>query len=366
MLGTFPTQRRSIFYNMHIFIDESGRFISNDGFSAVCALSIPDKSTGPLRREILRISKHWPREEGELKGGLLAVDHLIALTQVLYHHDAVLDCCAIDVSLETAALVQRHKATQCENITKHLTSEHAAGVVAAVWQLRRVLEKMPSQLYLQCVLMFEAVWTAIQLTTLFFAQRKPRELASFRWIVDAKDPMRITTQEKWWHDTIGPLGESRARRKPFIRVSDPSFDYRFFQRSFGMTKEMWCPDQPRQKVNGIDIKKLIIDQITFVDSKSDILIQAVDVLTRFTRRALTGAVHSDDALAALGRLQIYHKRKEVLQSVYLLTLGPEQRARSGLAARLKKMTAASRVMIKREKTMSKRASRAKSKTSRSR
>jgi hypothetical protein len=107
MLGTFPTQRRSIFYNMHIFIDESGRFISNDGFSAVCALSIPDKSTGPLRREILRISKHWPREEGELKGGLLAVDHLIALTEVLYHHDALLDCCAIDVSLETAALVPK-------------------------------------------------------------------------------------------------------------------------------------------------------------------------------------------------------------------------------------------------------------------
>jgi hypothetical protein len=165
MLGTFPTQRRSIFYNMHIFIDESGRFISNDGFSAVCALSIPDKSTGPLRREILRISKHWPREEGELKGGLLAVDHLIALTEVLYHHDALLDCCAIDVSLETAALVQRHKATQCENITKHLTSEHAAGVVAAVWQLRRVLEKMPSQLYLQCVLMFEALAPSAELPT---------------------------------------------------------------------------------------------------------------------------------------------------------------------------------------------------------
>jgi hypothetical protein len=29
--------------------------------------------------------------------------------------------------------------------------------------------------------------------TLYFAQRRPRELAKFEWTIDAKDPRRITS-----------------------------------------------------------------------------------------------------------------------------------------------------------------------------
>ena len=74
---------------------------------------------------------------------------------------------------------------------------------------------------------------------MYFAQRRPRELAQFEWTIDAKDPRRVTTSEKWWRDTLAPLLESRSRRDPMRMVDHPAFDYRFLERSFGMRKSVW-------------------------------------------------------------------------------------------------------------------------------
>ena len=55
-----------------------------------------------------------------------------------------------------------------------------------------------------------------------------------------------------------------------ICVDDPSFNYRFFDRSFGMKKEAWYPDSPPKLVDGYDIRKMITDHIAFVDLRSQI------------------------------------------------------------------------------------------------
>lgn len=331
---------------MRFFIDEGGQFTPTSGWGVVCSLALPHKEVGPARREIDRITKSWPHVGGELKGGSLSVAQLEALVDVLYRHDALMHACAIDVSHEDPHGVDRHKAGQCEGITKYLVPQHHPNFVKQVWKLRRTLERMPAQLYIQCVLMSVLVsWTAEE-TVMYFAQRRPRELADFEWTIDAKDPRRITTQEQWWRDTLAPLLESRTRREPMQIVRDSSFDYRHFEHKFLMRKEMWFPDRPRKTIDAYDIKKMITERMAFVDSRSETLIQAVDILTSFLRRLLAGEVVGDEIARALGRLQIIRMQGRHAQSLQVLTISRMPRGKTGLFNVVRSMTNAGRSMIR--------------------
>ena len=193
---------------MLIFIDESGRFISGDGWSVVGAVALPHKSAGPCRRELLRQSKDWPRRDGELKAGLLQGIHLHTLVDIFYRHDAIFNVVATDPSRVPPEVITRHQANQANGMTKHLTPDHFPPLVESIWRARRILERMPPQLYVQSVAMHDLLWNVAELIPLYFAQRRPPELGSFEWRIDAKDPLKVTSQEEWWRDVIGPLGES--------------------------------------------------------------------------------------------------------------------------------------------------------------
>jgi len=264
--------------------------------------------------------------------------------------------CAIDVSLEDNVRVDQHKAGQCDGITKHLTPEHHPDLIREVWDLRRVLERMPRQLYIQCVMMKELVRIASEEVTLYFAQRRPRELAKFEWIIDAKDPRRITSQEKWWRETLAALLESASRREPFVMVEDARFNYKYFNRSFAMKKEISSPGCPLEVIEGHDIRKMMTERMAFVDSRSETLIQAVDILGSFLRRLLASEITSDDVSRALGRLQIYTQRKSNHpQSLRVLTLSDQAGGQSDLFDTdlfnsLRVMTRAARKMLKPKRT----------------
>jgi len=61
---------------------------------------------------------------------------------------------------------------------------------------------------------------------MFFAQRQPRELGTFTWIVDGKEPAKVTDWERWWrnmrlvrwrHAQLGiPDRSSRKQTIPFL------------------------------------------------------------------------------------------------------------------------------------------------------
>lgn len=156
---------------------------------------------------------------------------------------------------------------------------------------------------------------------MYFAQRRPHDLGRFKWTIDAKDPLRVTAQEKWWKDTLGPLQEARCRRQPFQLVKGPDFNYSSFEKAFMFEKMLWNPDKPREPIVGYDIKGILSDQITFIDSRLDIMIQCVDILANFARRILTE--RTDDPMIAqcLGRLQIIRSpTKGMPQSISILTI----------------------------------------------
>jgi hypothetical protein len=334
---------------VEIFIDEGGQFTSASDWSVVCALALPDREVGRVRRKLGYLTRDWPRApSGELKGGSLSADHLTDLVDLLFARDALLHVAAINMSREDDDNLKDHKNKQCEGLTAYVTSDHHANLVAQIWALRGTLAAMPVQLYVQSVLMSELTAAVIERTAMYFAQRRPRELGRFRWIIDAKDPRRVTTQEKWWRDTLAPLQESRSRVRPLMRVDDPNFNYHFFDKAYEFDKLMWRPDKPRELITGYDIKKCLSDQISFEDSRSDILLQATDILTNFVRRLLVGRIVDPAIARTLGRLQINQRVSEdVHQTIQLLTLTTDTRTESAQLGRmLRHMSLAGRSMMR--------------------
>jgi hypothetical protein len=197
--------------------------------------------------------------------------------------------------------------------------------------------------------MTELTAVVMEQTTMYFAQRRPRELSQFKWVKNAKDPRRITPQEKWWRDTLGPLQESRFRRKPFERVDDPDFDYRFFDKSCEIKKRMWYPDKPCEIITGYDIRKILSDQISFKVSHSDILLQATDILTNFLRRVLMGRIVNPAVAYILGRLQIRQRvDTNFYQSIHLHTFTDAKQAKNRQLERMiEQMSLAGRSMLRR-------------------
>jgi hypothetical protein len=86
-----------------------------------------------------------------------------------------------------------------------------------------------------------------------------------------------------------------------------------------MTKELWHPTEGREVARGVDIKKLISDRVSFVDSREELLIQVADILTGFMRRVLAGKLVDPVVNRALGRLMIRRRRNGVVQTVKLIT-----------------------------------------------
>jgi hypothetical protein len=53
---------------MITFIDESGKFTVNDGWSVVAALTLTHSFAAQVRRKLASETRDWPRVDGELKG----------------------------------------------------------------------------------------------------------------------------------------------------------------------------------------------------------------------------------------------------------------------------------------------------------
>jgi hypothetical protein len=96
---------------------------------------------------------------------------------------------------------------------------------------------------------------------------------------------------------------------------------------------------------GVDVQKLITNRLSFVDSKADVLIQSVDVLCSFLRRALNGTITDPGVIASLGRLQIKRRDRGALQSLGLLAFAQELPAAPQLASTVRAMTIVGRPMI---------------------
>lgn len=290
---------------MHIYMDESGSFLqpqTRHRVSAVGALVVPGSQAEALFDEFRSLLKVW-KKAGEVKGSRLNEREIAAVIELVGRYDVLFDARGIDMGQHDASRIASFQDKQSSAVTEHITAAHHESWREWGTATEASLRELSPQLFTQCMLTIYLVLDLIQVATFYYVQRRPEELGHFRWRVDPKDPTRRTELEKVWTNIILPMGQTRSVGDPFATLE--GCDYSAFRPYFIDRKDM--PDSMVQHLSdspndgGLDFTKLLLEDLDFPNSPSEVGLQIVDILLAAFCRALNGTLQ-EPGWEMLGRL----------------------------------------------------------------
>jgi hypothetical protein len=287
---------------VRIYVDEAGAFLPPNPprslFSVVLALIIPTAIEKDLFYEFLRLRDTWPNQNVEIKGSSLDESQAAQVISLVLRYDTLVQFIALDTNTHPDPVVEVFKNRRADGVTANITREHHPGPIPHLHQLGEAVRSMPNQLFLQAFATWELIIKTIREGTLYFAQRQPQELGDIAWVIDRKD-RTITEMEETWSTLILPLGESAFAREPLTSIVEE--DYSHFDARYGFTEATADPEMLRhiqwlrsvygkptsaKDHLGINLKRLLIEQRTFQDSRDSLGLQLSDMLAAILRRAL--------------------------------------------------------------------------------
>jgi hypothetical protein len=288
---------------MRVYIDEAGAFVvpastKDSSYSLVLAVALPSSTEAELFKEYLLLRSGWPNPEKEIKGSKLNEHQAAQIISLISRYDVLVNYYAIDMASHGDRLVTDFKLRQAAAVVANLTSEHQSELVSQLSGFADYIRGMANQLFVQAFLTVNLVLEAVQELTLYYVQRQPRELGSIAWIVDRKD-RTITQMEDMWTALILPWSESHFARKPLL--SPIGADFSHFDARYGITpgksdEEMsrhleWLYKTynlrpPSGSEKSLDAKRLLTEQLEFLDSRDSPGLQLADMLAAILRRAL--------------------------------------------------------------------------------
>lgn len=274
---------------MHIFIDESGTFVSGEqasGLSLVGALIIPDERVARINKKYAVIRSTLPQERGEVKGRLLGEAQVAKVVELLRKNEVLLELVAIDLNAHEAADIEKHKLHQAKGMTSRLTEADQPWLSVATG-LAAKITVLPNQLYVQSVAMFELVWQVVEHAINYYGQRRPKELGAFHWTIDGKDKDRRTNWEQLWAEIVLPVLESKSIEIPLCYFAGG--DYRYLNRFFLIAPDK-LPKPDGATGSATNFQKLLMENFKYSPS-AEIGLELVDIVVNAARRALIGNLH---------------------------------------------------------------------------
>jgi hypothetical protein len=302
---------------MDIRIDESGGFIAQgpgaNRISAVGALVLPSRELDDIYSEYTALRTSFPQTgDGEVKGSGLSESDVAATISLLERFDVLFEAVVSDVASHRRRDIVGFQQQQVDVLRRSVGEEHHPELVEEVNQMATSLRKLSPQLFVQHQMTLALLDRVLRHAPLYLVQRKPEELGSFTWIVDAKGD-QLTTYEKLWSQLILPSQQARTARDPhpIVEGADYSHFERFLLDETGIGDP---PYEPLDKagVRSIDGRKLLMD-LSFEDSRTELGLELVDVATNALARALNGHLKRA-GWTGLGRLMI-RKRSQTLRMV---------------------------------------------------
>ena len=284
-----------------VFLDESGTFAcpksrSGPSLGCVAALAVSERDLPAIEKGFQNFASRWPPGGAEPKGSRLSERQIDRVLTHLGNHDVVLTFVAIDMAHHTEAEIEAHKNDQARRIrTSADGPEFKESMRESVRDLAARVDATSNQLYVESVLLTQAVDRVLQIGKTTFAQIQPEALGSFSWRVDAKD-QNPTRYERMWADVVKPMLQSQSMREGLISVEE--FDYSHmapFENPVASgppahLAEAWNPQWPLQKsdqFHSINLNKVMAD-LRFENSASVPGLQLVDIAASAFRRALSG------------------------------------------------------------------------------
>jgi hypothetical protein len=306
---------------MHIFIDESGTFtLSGDrhSISVVGALIVPDHQLPKLERKWARMRPGFTGEADEVKGRSLSERSIRDVVSMLRSHEVIFEVSAIDMGLHDAATIARHQSEQAERFTTSLTDRHSTGVRAEMADLGARLRRIPPQLYVQSAVTFSLIHRTIEVGSMYFSQRRPEELASFHWVIDAKSGEQITEWERWWSFVVMPVLQSMSLREGLRMFAGGDYSHfeRFSQPTPDYLKAYTKRQRGRSDGKATDLRKLMTESFRFSGTAEPGL-ELADIVVNATRRGMTHRL-AKEGWNGIADLMI----QRADHSIEMLALGP--------------------------------------------
>ncbi|MBZ4336664.1 DUF3800 domain-containing protein [Corallococcus sp. AS-1-12] len=304
---------------MLIFIDESGTFkapAKPNSVSCVTALIVPESFARTLFRKFRKAIAPWRTNSREIKGSKLDEEKISNILKILRRFDVLVVSVCMDMGLHSEEMIQSHKHEQA---TKFLNAARAGPPSDARTELENLaarIRALPNQLYAQSVAMSELAGDVITASTLYYSQRIPATLGSFRWRIDAKNSF-VTEYEKLWLEIVLPYLQTRFLRKPMLQLVEA--DYSAFAKY-----ELTLPEPPDHLKPHIDEKrrsepfyytdtrKILTEDTLFRNSERYSGLQLVDIVASTIRRACNGTLQKagwDD----VGKLMVQKQKANSLR-----------------------------------------------------
>lgn len=184
------------------------------------------------------------------------------------------------------------------------------------------LRSLPAQLYLQLVCQTVLFHRIIDRGSLYFVQRYPVSLGSFRWRIDRKN-RTPTDYEGSFKDLLPGLLQTKSLTEPMIRLVGANYSYfKRFENPLGEMPTYLPSEFGIGRGDGFDIGKLVREDFQLVDSAASAGVQVADLLAAGLRRLLRGGfAASEQVTGALGRILVSPMHGE--HAVRLVTLDEE-------------------------------------------
>lgn len=309
---------------MHIFIDESGQFIPLDGAksraAAALALVVPSSSQGALRREFRKLKPSLGSPGAELKGSTLSETQAATIIDLLAKYDVIVEAVVLDAGAHSSQEVTTFKQGQAEMLTAHITRDHQSSLIQDVIGVQESMKALPNQLFLQVLAIWQLIPRVLETATMYYSQRRPAELGSFVWRVDAKDA-QLTTMEELWTSLLGPLITAKSEVSPLGMI--PGADYSYIERFDFDTPPEGIPVVPGHHYT--DMKKVLREDFSFAPSERDLGLQLADMIASILTRALNGTLQKT-GWKLLGRLFVRRSQRTV-RVIALSWPAPESESR---------------------------------------
>lgn len=279
---------------MKVYIDESGIFSNPNNkphaVSCIAGLIIPELEENEIFDRFRKISSNWANESGEIKGSRLDEHQVEATISLLKDYKVILEVCAIDSGIHRNGEIERHKRIQGGNLVKNITPEFHPTLVSQLRALKLKIEKMPNQLYTQFIILTELVNSILRSVMLYYCHVAPKTLGAFSWTIDAKDKQKTEYEELWSILAMGFL-QTVFLNYP-IKVLDTG-DFGSMEKYMSQTSEIprhlkkYAEDDVNRS-SKFDIKRILTEDLDFIDSKMSTGLQIIDILVNAVRRAFNG------------------------------------------------------------------------------
>jgi hypothetical protein len=146
---------------------------------------------------------------------------------------------------------------------------------------------MPNQLYTQFFTLTELVNSILRSAMLYYCHVAPKTLGAFSWTIDAKDNQKTEYEDIWSILAMGFL-QTVFLNNP-IKVLDTG-DFASMEKYMSKTTEIpnHLKKYAKKDINRsfkFNLKKILTEDLYFIDSKMSTGLQIIDILVNAVRRA---------------------------------------------------------------------------------